>query len=249
MIKLAIALLVIAGPAFAQLKLYSTHVDMRTTVALKVPDNAAQKMLPQGWELNVPAGGAAKGANLALVLVEQLLAYDDAGKPKEPARGVALVIPAKKTGADTAGAMVVAGLFNAGYSPGPYDVYMPAQVAIERRQRTDGDGKVLAEERWTMKGPGGHEIDVQVAYVRGAPSKVKSDSRGFSAARPEFYRIYRAESVSDVVRSVPNGENRVSFVSLKVNGQKFAPLFDGSEKIVAITSIPSFSREILLPTN
>lgn len=81
------------------------------------------------------------------------------------------------------------------------------------------------------------------------PGGQKSGSRGFSAARPEFYRIYRAESVSDVLRSVPNGENRVSFVSRRVNGQAFAPLFDGSEKIVAITSIPSFSREILLPTN
>ena len=245
--KLAILLLAFAGSAFAQEKLFSTHVDVRTVVAFQVPEAAVKKMLPAGWEPNAPTAGPAKGANLNLVLVDQVIVLDDAGKPKDPARGGVLVIPAKKTGGDAAGSMVVSGLFNAAYTPGPYEVYMPAAVTIDRKQRLDGDGKVLVEERWTIKGTDGHAIDVQVAYVRGVGAKARSDSRAYSGARPDFDRIYRADVVSDVVRSAPNSEDRVSSVSVKVNGQKWAALFDGSEKIVAITAIPSFSRQIFLP--
>lgn len=247
MIKFAIALLVIAGSAFAQEKLSSTHLDLRTTVAIKAPDAAVQKMLPHGWELNPPMSGSAKGANLFIVLVEQVMVVDEAGKPKEKARGGTFVIPARKVGGDAAGSMVVSGLYNASYTPGPYDVNMLADVTIERKQRMDGDGKALMEERWSMKGADGHAIEVQLAYVRGVAARAKSDTRAWSGAHPDFYRIYRADTVSDVLRSVPNGEDRVSFVSVKVNGQKYAQVFDGSEKIIAITSIPSFSREIYLP--
>ena len=247
MFKFAVVLLAVAGSAFAQEKLYATHLDMRTTIALKAPDAAVQKMLPAGWELNPPTGGPAKGANLTLVLVDQVMFLDENGKPKERSRGVTLAIPARKTGGKEAGSMIVSGLYSAGNVPGAYEVYMPADVTIDRKQRADGDGKVLVEERWTLKGPDGHAFEVHVAYVRGAAAKAKTDSKAYSGARPDFYRIYRADVVSDVARSVPNGEDRVSIVSVKVKGQKYAQLFDGSEKIIAITSIPSFSREIFLP--
>lgn len=173
-------------------------------------------------------------------------AQDAQGAPVEPARGTVLVIPARKKGSDAAGSMVVAGMFTGKAAPGAYGVYLPATINLERKQRIDGDGKLLVEERWSAKGPDGHSIEAEVQYVRGATARAKSDSKAYSGARPDFYRIYRAETVSDVARSA-DGMNRVVSVSVRVGGQKYAPLFDGPQQIVSVTGIPSFVRAVYLP--
>jgi hypothetical protein len=51
-----------------------------------------------------------------------------------------------------------------------------------------------------------------------------------SAIKPDFYRIYRIEQAVDVVRSVP--------------ARQFSQLFDGSEQLISITSLPWYSREV-----
>jgi hypothetical protein len=35
--------------------------------------------------------------------------------------------------------------------------------------------------------------------------------------------------------------------SLKASGRKIAPLFDGSEQLVAVTAIPWYSRQVYVP--
>jgi hypothetical protein len=62
-----------------------------------------------------------------------------------------------------------------------------------------------------------------------------------------FYRIYRFELASDVARSTPTNVDRVSKVSLKATGAKIAPLFDGSQQLIAVTSVPWYSRQVSLP--
>jgi hypothetical protein len=52
---------------------------------------------------------------------------------------------------------------------------------------------------------------------------------------------------SEVVRSVPLNVDRVSRVSFKAAGDKFAGLFDGSEQIISVTSVPWYSRQVYLP--
>ena len=239
------ALLAFCASGLAQERLFANHVDNRTVITFRAPDAAVQKMLPEGWEINAPASGPGKGANLALVLIEQLIVLDAQGAPVEPARGAVLTIPARKKGSDAAGSMVVAGLFTGKGAPGAYGVYLPATVNLERRQRVDGDGKILIEERWSAKGPDGHWIEAQVQFARGPTARTKSESKAYSGARPDFYRIYRAETVSDVVRGAETTD--VSAVSVSVGGQKYTPLLGGSQKIVSVTSIPSFVRAIYLP--
>ena len=71
-------------------------------------------------------------------------------------------IPARKKGSDAAGNMIVAGLFTNKGAPGAYGVYLPATGGVERRQRIDGEGKALIEERWSFKGADGNALDVTV---------------------------------------------------------------------------------------
>ncbi len=49
-------------------------------------------------------------------------------------------------------------------------------------------------------------------------------------------RCAKFEQAADVVRSMPNGIDRVSKLSIKATGPRLAPLFDGSEQLISITS-------------
>ena len=244
---LAIALFLLTGSTLAQEKLSGSNVDVRTVLAFRAPDTAVQRLLPEGWEVNSPTTGPARGSNVSLVLVNQVVAQDSEGKPVSPSRGVALVVPARKKGTDTTGAMVVGGLFSPDAAPGVYGVFLPASVVINRRERIEVEGKIGVDESWEFKGADGHAIEVQVQYDRGVPARGKSELKVFSGVKPDFFRIYRTDSVTDVARSTATGVDRVSRVSLKATGRKFAPIFDGTEQLISVTSIPSYSRQVFLP--
>jgi hypothetical protein len=247
-VLLVCLLLVLVSPAVAQEKFIGSDVAQRTVLTFKASDAAVQKMLPEGWEVNSPQAGPTKGQNLAVVLVDQILSQDPEGKPEAThQRGVALAIPAKKKGTDIVGAMVFGGFFEQAASPGAYGVYATAQVAIERKRQTGSDNTSRIEESWQIRTGDGNSIEVQVQFSPGVPTRAKVDSKVFSAAKPEFFRIYRVEQASDVVRSTATGVDRVTKLSFKAAGDKLAPLFDGTEQLISITSIPWYSRQLSLP--
>ena len=68
-----------------------------------------------------------------------------------------------------------------------------------------------------------------------------------SAVKPDFYRIYRLEQAADVVRSTATGTDRAQKYAFKATGAKLSPLFDGSEQLISITSVPLYTRQIFLP--
>ena|ERR1700749_2765946 len=106
-------LLLFAQPAFAgeKDKLYGSTLDVRTVLSFKVADSAAQKLLPEGWQIEAPITGPSKGSNFSIVLLDQILAQDAEGKPVDAVRGAALVMPAKKQGMEKAVAVSIGGLF------------------------------------------------------------------------------------------------------------------------------------------
>lgn len=241
------ALCAIAAPAMAQEKLSLSNVDARTTLTFKAPEAAVQKMLPEGWEVNSPTAGPAQGFNLGMTLIDQKYTQDAEGNPTAPVRGVVLNIPAKKKGSDVGGTMVVAGLFSPNGVPDAYGVYSPARVLIERRTRVRLNGDTISNESWEIRTEDGSAIEVQVRFTPAIPTKGKVEAKVYSGAKPDFYRIYRIEQAVDVARSVPSNIDRVTKVSINISGRKFAPLFDGTEKLISVTSIPWYSRQVYLP--
>ena len=190
---------------------------------------AVQKMLPEGWEVNSPAAGATKGFNLGITLIDQVVQQDSDGKSVNTYQGAALTVPVKKKGTDISGTMVIGGLMTPPNVPGAYGVFLPAKSMIERKQRT-ADGKTTVDETWQLTGEAGNAIEVELQYQRGTPARGKVEAKVFSGAKPDFYRIYR-----------------VSKVSLKATGAKIAPLFDGSQQLIAVTSVPWYARQVSLP--
>jgi hypothetical protein len=69
----------------------------------------------------------------------------------------------------------------------------------------------------------------------------------YSAVEPTFFRIYRVEQGADVVKSVPANIDRVQNFKLTIGIQELRKIFDGSEKVVAVTMIPWYIRQVSLP--
>jgi hypothetical protein len=243
-------LLLLAQPALAgeKDKLYGSTLEVRTVLSFKVVDSAAQKLLPEGWQIEAPNTGPSKGANFFVVLLDQILAQDAEGKPVDAVRGAALAIPAKKQGMEKAVVVSIAGLFSpASYTPGPYSNYVYAKADLDRKVHSDSTGMTSVEETWSFTAESGDSVQVQVQYIRGVPVRSNAEATVYSAAKPDFYRIYRFEQATDVVRSVVTGIDRAQKVSLKASGRQLTPLFDGSEQLISITVNPWYSRQIFLP--
>ena len=243
---LSIVLALFVAPTFAQEKFSGSNVDTRIGMAFKVNDAAVGKLVPEGWDISPPTSGPNQGANLNITLVNMQTNHDADGKPATPYRGVAVTIPVKRKGTDATVPMVAGGIFTANYAPGAYGVFLPGRVSIDRKTSIGLDGKTTVDETWEVRAEGGHSVDIHVQFVAGVPTNSKVDVRVYSAAKPDYFRIYRFEQASEVVRSVPSGIDRVSRVSVKAAGDKLGPLFNGSQ-IISVTSIPWYSRQVYLP--
>jgi hypothetical protein len=237
-----------AEPATAAEKYVGGNVDVRTMLAFKAADAAVRKLLPEGWDLDATSSGPAKGVNLHVTLIDRLTAQNAEGKALDPARIVTLGIPAKKTGSDSRGTMLfrIYSSTSAGV-PGPYGVSVQASTTMERKIRIDQAAITTVEESWEIQSQDGDSMQLQIQYVRGAMTIGKSEALMYSAAKPAFYRIYRSEQSSDVVRDIES--NRVQKFVFKASGPKLAPLFDGSEQLIGVTSQPWYTRQTYLPSS
>ena len=97
--------------------------------------------------------------------------------------------------------MVWGGLVAAASAPGAYGVYVAAKGVIDRRSRTDVAGESIVDEAWQFTSDDGNAVEIQIQYVRGVPTRNKAEAKTYSAAKPDFYRIYRLENLVDLVRS------------------------------------------------
>jgi len=239
-------LLLAAGPALAAEKYVGGNVDVRTVLAFKAPDASVLKFLPAGWEPDVAATGPAKDINLRVTLIDRLTAHDAEGKALNPARIVTLSLPAKKPGSETRGTMLFR-IYSSSASgvPGPYGVSVEANTSMERKVRIDSAGTATVEELWELRSQDGDSMQIEIHYLRGAMTTGKAEQLMYSAAKPDFYRIYRSEQATDVVRG--GGVDRVGKIMFKATGAKIAPLFDGSEQLISVTSNPWYTRQTYLP--
>ncbi|MGB7180959.1 MAG: hypothetical protein WBD51_03425, partial [Burkholderiaceae bacterium] len=168
-------------------------------------------------------------------------------KPIPTFHGAVIAIPAKKMGADDRGVIVVDGITVAESMPGAYGVYTPGQVRIERKSGFGLDGDSTAEEKWEVESEDGNSIKVHLEYKRGATRQSEIKTKAHSGAKPDFFRLYRGSQVTQLLRSSVIGVDHVTKMSVSASGSRFGPLFDGTEKLIGVLSIPSYVRSIYLP--
>jgi hypothetical protein len=246
---LVFALALTAG-AHAETHTENVVAEQRTYVFLQVAQSAAQAFVPQGWTLNPAAMGPTKDANLVMVWIDRKLALTPDGKTLQSGtnRLLVLLAPVRSPSGDAVNMVVGGYSMDPGGAPGAYKAYGAGPVTVDRVEKSNGKLESTVEETWAAKGPDGTQVDLRLAFTRGVPVASTFDLRIFSAAEPAFYRIYRGDQVVDFVRSVNTGVNRVPMVELKVTGSgKLATAVNGSEKIIAINTMPFYRRNTFLP--
>ena len=94
------------------------------------------------------------------------------------------------------------------------------------------------------------EIHLSLTYQQGgALMWVSADApklQLYSAQDPRIERWYKEDQVIDVVRSDPQGIDRVSDISITAAGE-LADVFDGTERVVAVVIQRPYLRDVYVP--
>lgn len=220
--------------------------ETRVALSFHVDEAALQKLLPAGWTSAPSTGAGNKGANLTVTFIDRLVALDGQGTTYRTgtSRYIVFGAPARNAAGET-NTVIVAGLSPEG--PGAYGVNLTAVVSrVERSSSAQAEEGGRSEERWEFAAESGERIELSVAFRRAAAVKTHVDTKLRSARRPEFTRTYRVDQAADVVRSLTTPD-RIDRLTFRATGAAFAPLFDGRETLLSVTSFPWYLREISVP--
>lgn len=238
--------ILLASAAHAE-TLVGTTYEGRTLLGFNAPVDAIAPMLPDGWEpVVLPAGGMA-GANVILVLMDRHLMLDANGEPNRESSNPAAGLFAYARHPDVEG---IRGFIVKSWEEPPLDnVYVESTEADIHREAgfvDEGAGDRVLSEHWTIADVGGGAItvDLEAAGVNYAWSS--GESRPFSAANPDFFRIYKYSQLAGVVLSEAMGRPIQGSVSVTSTEADTAKILEGTGP-VAVISMPTYVREIWLP--
>ena len=226
--------------------------EARFQLDVHVPDAALAKFLPTGWMPNIAAQGPAKDANLRVVFIDRMTINGPDGKPVGKLgsnRLVYLVAPVKDPGGANV-QLVIGGLTeDPADAPGPFGVYLPATTHTMQRATSSGTGAILDSQDWVFAAATGEHLEMHIKFERGVGNRGNpADAKFYSGKDPTIYQISKQEQVLDILRNVTTTPpDRVKEFSFKASGGRYAPLFDGSEKVLSWDNILWLNRSVLLP--
>ena len=231
--------------------LVGSNVDYRIAVALHVEQAKLQSWLPAPWQVNPVPKGPLKGANLYIIFTDRLLNQDAQGNPAAGGtfRAVAFVATAKHTQTGESAPFVIR-IFIPHKDIKLYNPYKNSVQATIRRELTLKSANLepgTGSELWELRDSAGGMLQFRMEYQRAVPSRAKRVSKPRSAVEPTFFRIYRFDQGSDLVKSIPAGIDRVQNYKLRVTVSEFRKLFDGTEQLVGIVVVPWYVRQLYLP--
>ena len=208
-----------------------------------------QARLPAPWQVSPDPAGVSKGANLAVTFNDALLNQDAAGIPTADAvsRYIGFAVPARHPETEE----------EAGFN---FRILTAHPRAVPGKYKTSRLGTVLREfyakgndmsatvtDHFRFRDPGGGSVELQLQYRRGLPVRVVSQGNVRSATDPSILRIYKIHELLDVVRSVPQNIDRVMSYQFRNTISEFSDLFDGTERLVSVTIVPWYVRQVYGP--
>lgn len=220
--------------------------ETRVALSFHVNDAALQKLLPAGWTSAPSTAPGNKGANLTVNFIDRLVVFDGQGKTYRTgtSRYIVFAVPARNAAGEV-NTVIVGGLSPEG--PGAYGVNLTAVVSrVDRSSSAEAEEGGRAEEHWEFSAASGERVELQLVFRRAAALKTHADTKLRSARHAEFTRSYKVDQAADVVRSLSTPD-RVERLSCRVSGAAFAPLFDGQETLLSVTSFPWYMREVSVP--
>ncbi len=237
---------VIATATAAAQTVTEWSAETRVALSFHVNDVALQKMLPVGWTSAPSTGAGNDGANLTVNFIDRQVVFDGQGKVYRTgtSRYIVLAVPARNAAGES-NTVVVAGMSPEG--PGAYGVNLTAVVSrVDRSSSAQAEAGGRGEEHWEFAAASGEKIELQVAFRRAPALKTHAETKLRSALHPEYTRSYRIDQAADVVRSLSTPD-RVDRLMFRATGAVLAPLFDGQETLLSVTSFPWYVREVSVP--
>ena len=236
------------APVAAETMTGST-VESRVLLGFKVNEEAIGNMLPEGWLPVMLPQGPVGGSNLIIALIDRHVIVDDDGKPAEPSSGPTVAFLAYGRNDSVEG---VRGFVTRVYEEpplvNPYENSVVADINRVAGYSDAGGGARTQSEIWTVKLEGGGDLSFDLDYkVGGFNWSTGGESRPYSAVNPDFFRIYRYDQLAGLAMNIAMGRELNGTASFSSTDADLAKLFDGSEELVAIVSIPTYVREIYLP--
>ncbi|MBS9718634.1 hypothetical protein ACFFUT_05255 [Pseudohalocynthiibacter aestuariivivens] len=234
-------------PATAETSVGS-NIDSRVVLAFKVNDDAVQSMLPDRWVVLTLPKGPFAGTNLLVAFIDRHLALDPEGKPLAPhnRRSVAIVAYGVNPGFEGA-RMFVTRVYETPPVASSYDNGVAARISRDLAFSGPYEGARNHRETWVVEPETGGTLNLSLAYQTGRPVWSKSETTPYSAANPDFHRIYRYEQLADLAMSTALGRELVGEVTLQSSVPELAEIFDGSEALTGVLAIPVYTRDVFLP--
>jgi hypothetical protein len=229
----------------------------RTVLALQGNPAALQRRLPSGWELAPYAGDdlrgtSLRGANMLVPFHEVYAVRTHDGRPTglPQLSYIAFISQARN---QAMGALAHVHWFTyteeeAGV-PGKYRDAKLAQITRSQTFSKERRGETQVRESFSAVAESG-EVHLSLAYVQGGmliwATADKPNLPLYAAQDPSIVRWYQVDEVMDVARSDPLKVDRVSEISLKVQGE-LEDVFDGNERIVAVVIERPYMRQVYIP--
>ena len=224
-------------------------VESRVLLGFKVNDLAVGDMLPEGWVPVTLPQGPVGGANLIVALIDRHLILDANGSPEDPSSGpnVAFLVYGRKDGVEGVRGFVTR-VYEEPPLVDPYSNSVAADINRVSGYTDAGGGARTQSELWTVLPDGGGEITFDLNHkIGGFMWSTGAESRQYSAVNPDFFRIYRYDQLAGLAMNVSMGRELDGTASFASTDPDLAKLFDGSEDLVAIVSIPTYVREVSFP--
>jgi hypothetical protein len=134
--------------------------------------------------------------------------------------------------------------------PGFFQVYRAATVRMEHTIRGHAPDVEEVTNVWEVQeaeGPGRLELRLQSRRQLTAQTWERGETRLLSAKNPALWQLHKFEAVAEVVKSVPEGVDRVQEYRLRLTGPEYRKLFDGSEQLIGISMTPWYVRQVFAP--
>ena len=228
--------------------LVESSIFFRIYVNFRVDDKALQAWLPDPWKAISLPKGPFKGSNLWVIFDDRFIVQDSEGKPVFGGcyRPAILVAFAKHPQTGEVAVFVIR-VYSPDGGPGPYKNSVRATVHREATLQGANMEPGAGSEVWKVQDSAGGILEFRMEYQRAVPKRMKKDLKVRSSVEPDFFRIYRDDRTSDVVKSIPAGIDRVNNYKFRVTISELRKMFDGSEQLVGISVNPCFVRQVFLP--
>ena len=244
----AIFLAAIATSSHAETML-GTTVESRVLLGFKVDDGAISQMLPDGWVAVTLPQGPVAGSNLILALIDRHVILDAEGNLGNPSSGptVAFLVYGRKEGVEGVRSFVTR-VYEEPPVVDPYGNSVSANIDRVSGYSDSGSGDRTQSEVWTVQPEDGGELRLELDHKLGRLMwSTGGESRPFSSENPDFFRIYRYDQLAGLAMNSAMGVTLDGTVSFSASGSDVDAIFDGSEALVSIVTIPTYIREIWLP--